>query len=242
MKFLLLIIAGFIAGVINILAGGGSFLTVSVMIFLGLPPTVANGTNRVAIFLQQLMAVKRFRDFKVLPFRFAFILTLPAALGAVVGSYLAVNISDVLFKKIFAILMITVSFISMLNPKFDRLVEDSIFRWVFLTAGFFLVGIYGGFVQAGVGFFILAVLVLCGFDLVVANAIKVFVIMVFTVFALTMFILKGKVDWAWGLSLAVGNVLGAYVGTGLAVKKGESFIKKVVFIMLVVIAIKLLLT
>ncbi len=242
LKYPLLIIVGFLAGFINVLAGGGSFLTVSAMILLGLPSTTANGTNRIAILFQNIMAAKRFRDFDVLPLRFAMLLTAPAALGALAGAYLGATMPDVLFRKVFALLMVVVSFLSLANPGRRELLKEGPFRWLTLTVGFFLVGVYGGFVQAGVGFFILAVLSLCGFDLVVSNAIKVMIILVFTVFALFVFAAKGKVDIAWGLPLAVGNVLGAYVGTSIAVKRGHTFIKRVVLACLVLVALKLLFT
>ena len=240
MKCLLLVLVGFLAGVVNVLAGGGSFLTVSAMIFMGLPPTVANGTNRIAILFQNVMAVKRFRDFQVLPLGFSVFVTLPAILGSILGAYIGATVHDVVFKKIFAVIMVVVSFLSLANLRFRPLLEEGVLKRVFLIVGFFLVGVYGGFVQAGVGFLILAVLSFCGFDLVVANAVKVFIILVFTVFAIAIFAYHGKVNLLWGLPLAVGNVAGAYVGTGLAFRKGELFIKKVVFFMLVVIALKLL--
>ena len=239
MKYLLLFLAGCVAGTVNVLAGGGSFLTVAVMIFMGLPPTVANGTNRVAILVQNVVAVKKFRDFNVLVGRETLWMLIPALAGAGVGAYLASVVADETFKRLLAIFIILVSFVTLYNPK-ERLKGLELPEYA-ISVLFFLIGVYGGFVQAGVGFFILAALTLAGFDLVRANAVKVLVILAFTVVALSIFTVKGKVDLLWGIPLALGNATGAYVGVRLAVEKGHGFIRKVVLVALVVVAVKLLL-
>ena len=236
-KALLLFLTGLVAGFINVMAGGGSFFTVSAMIFMGIPPTVANGTNRVAILLQNVVAVKKFRDLDILPEGFASYIAV-AVLGSVIGAYFGSAIPDEAFKKALGLIIIAVSALSLTNPEKLKFISSKrAFPWI----GFFLVGVYGGFVQAGVGFFILAILSAMGLDLVRANSVKVLIILVFTVFALFVFAVKGKVDLAAGIPLACGNALGAYVAVVVSVKKGHGFVKKIVLATLFAIAIKLLL-
>ena len=234
---------GLIAGILNILAGGGSLLTLPMLIFIGLPASTANGTNRIAIFCQNIFAISGFRKRGVFPIKLALICTIPALVGSYFGATLAINIDDVLFKKILGLIMIGVMVFTALDPVKNLKIEEgkmSALRLAFLLVTFFGVGIYGGFVQAGVGFIIIAGLLLHGLDLVRINAVKVIVIFAFTIVALAVFIAHGEVDYGLGLALAAGNSVGGIIGTRLAVEKGHDWLKKVVTITVMVFAIKLL--
>lgn len=106
-------------------------------------------------------------------------------------------------------------------------------------AGFFLTGVYGGFLQAGVGFLALAMTTLAGFDLVRGNAVKVFAVLLLTILSLVAFAGTGHVDWPAGLALALGNALGGLVGVRLAVLKGQRWLQAVVTVTIVVFAVLL---
>lgn len=243
LKIALLLMVGTIAGFLNVLAGGGSFLTLPMLIFMGLPPTVANGTNRVAILMQNVMAVKKFHEFKVFPLKFSLLVTIPAVIGSIAGAYAATVIPDATFKKVLAFIMIAITLVTMLNPTeklSSRDISWSKGRWTAIILMFLAIGFYGGFVQAGVGFLILSAMVVAGFDLIHGNAVKVFVILIFTVFALVIFTIQSKVNYTWGIVLGTGNVTGAYMATVTAVKKGNRFVQQVVFVAIVIMAIKLL--
>ena len=234
---------GLVAGILNILAGGGSLLTLPMLIFIGLPASTANGTNRIAIFCQNIFAISGFRKRGVFPVRLALICTAPALIGSYFGATLAINIDDVLFKKILGLIMIGVMVFTALDPIKNLKIEEgkmSAFRLALLLVTFFGVGIYGGFVQAGGGFIIIAGLLLHGLDLVRINAVKVIVIFAITIVALAVFIAHGEVDYGLGLALAAGNSVGGIIGTRLAVEKGHDWLKKVVTITVMVFAIKLL--
>lgn len=240
----LLIGVGLIAGILNVLAGGGSLLTLPILIFLGLPSATANGTNRIAIFCQNIFAIAGFRSQGVFPIKLALICTAPALVGSYFGASLAINIDDELFKRILALIMIGVMIFTAVDPiKKIRNGESelSLPRLAFLLVTFFGVGVYGGFVQAGVGFIVIAGLLVMGLDLVRINAVKVIVIFAFTIVALAVFIIHGQVDYGLGFSLAAGNSIGGIIGTRLAVKKGHDWLKKVVTVTVLVFAIKLLL-
>ena len=241
-KALLLFGVGTVAGILNILAGGGSLLTLPVLIFLGLPAPVANGTNRVAIFFQNIAAVGSFHRDGRLPLKLTLLCAPTAVLGSLLGARLAVTISDEVFKQILAGVMLLVVVLMIIDPagrwhlsarKLSRT------RSLIIMACFFGVGVYGGFVQAGVGFLIMSSLLVHGLDLVRINAVKVAVVLVFTISALAVFIYHGKIDWPLGLALAVGNTLGGWLGARLAVKKGHDFIRKVVMVVVLAMAVKL---
>jgi uncharacterized membrane protein YfcA len=242
-KLILVLAVGFAAGFINSLAGGGSLLTLPLLIFLGIPATVANGTNRVALVLQNISAVWKYAKGGVRHLRAGILISIPAILAASVGASVAVNLSDEVLNRIIGVVLIVVGAFVLLSPK--RWVEGSENApgrkpWL-LGVAFILVGFYGGFIQAGIGFFILVTLVLWGgHDLVHANAIKVLVILAYTIPALIIFARAGHVDWVTGLILGVGNSTGAWVGAHLGLSKGAGWIRTVLLIAILIAAARLL--
>ena len=240
----LLFVVGIVAGIINTLAGGGSLLTLPLLIFMGLPGAVANGTNRIAIFCQNIFAIRGFSKRGVMPLQLALLCTPPALLGSWLGANLAISLDDQVFKRILALIMVGVLIFTAIDPMKRFRQEDvqfGLWRKVLIVITFFGVGVYGGFVQAGVGFLIITALLIHGLDLVRINAIKVFVIFAYTFVALGVFIYHGQVDYSLGFALAAGNSIGGIIGPKLAVEKGHDWIKKVVSITVLVFALKLLL-
>lgn len=236
--------AGLAAGLINVIAGGGSFLTLPVLIFLGLPATLANGTNRVAILLQNLVAVRGFHHHRVLPWRWALAASVPAVVGAVVGTWAALVIGDEMFEKVLALLMVAISLWTLLSPGAGdpgERAERS--AWSpGLVVAFFAIGVYGGFVQAGVGFLLLAATTWAGLDLVRGNGVKVLAILVFTAVSLAIFAAQGEIDWLAGLVLGAGSVVGSQLGVRLTVLKGHRWVKAVVTATVIVFAVLLWVT
>jgi len=238
---------GLIAGILNVLAGGGSLLTLPVMIFLGLPPTVANGTNRVAILVQNVAAVWGFQRHRLIERAWIPVAALPAVAGAALGAWLAVLIDDTSFRRILAAMMVLIALWTVWNPlgrgggPREALAGGlSAARRIGLIAGFFVAGVYGGFIQAGVGFVLLGVIALAGLDLVRGNALKVLLVLAYTPISLAIFAAGGLVDWTIGVALALGHLAGALIGVRLAVLRGHAWIRNVVTITVVVFAIRLL--
>ena len=235
---------GIVAGFINTLAGSGSLLTLPLLMFLGLPANVANGTNRIGVLFQGLVASGSFKKQKVLDLKATTWLVIPSIFGAIAGSVWAVNLTDEIMEYFIGGLLIIMFFIILYKPE----------AWLKGQAGkvhekptiiqiiiFFFIGLYGGFIQAGVGFFLLAGLVLgAGYDLIRANAIKVFITLIFTIFALAVFIINDQVNYLLGFILAIGSMIGAYIGAHVAVSWGPKFVRIVLLVALVASALKLL--
>lgn len=243
-SWLALFAAGLAAGLINVVAGGGSFLTLPALIFLGLPATLANGTNRVAIVLQNVVAVRGFHRHRVLPWRWALAASVPAVAGAVVGTWAALVIGDEAFEKVLALLMVAISLWTLLAPG-RRDPEGTPERSPWspgLVVAFFAIGVYGGFVQAGVGFLLVAATTWAGLDLVRGSAVKVLAILVFTVVSLAIFASQGEIDWTAGLVLGAGSVIGGQIGVHLTVLKGHRWIKAAVTAAVIVFAVLLWVT
>jgi uncharacterized protein len=237
--YAILVVVGLVAGVINVLAGGGSFLTLPLLIFMGLPAAVANGTNRVGVVMQSFTAGAAFHRAQVLDWRWAATASVPALVGSALGTWGALHVGDDLFRRILAIVMVVVTFTTLLAPapKAGGAPRQASVWWVWL--GFLLVGLYGGFIQAGVGFLVLAITSWAGLDLVRGNAIKMVIVLALTLLALTIFAASGTVRWPIGLALGAGNALGGVLGARLALRKGHAWVKGFLAVMIVVFAIRL---
>jgi len=241
---------GTIAGFINTLAGGGSLLTLPMLIFLGLPTAVANGTNRLAITVQSIFAVAGFRKKGISDFKSSLLLSIPVLIGSVVGAKLSMDVSDVLFKRILAVIMLFVLGLILWSPtrwknrniqSYENITSLSWTRRIIISTIFLFVGIYGGYIQAGIGLIIIAILTtLSGLNLVETNSHKVFVIGISAIVSLIVFIFYSKICWLIGLSLAAGNGLGGWIGSHYAVTKGERFIRQILVICVVAMVVKLL--
>ncbi|WP_291871455.1 sulfite exporter TauE/SafE family protein [Maribacter sp.] len=241
--YALLIVVGFAVGFINTLAGGGSLLSLPVLIFLGLPPSVANGTNRVAIVIQTAIATAGFKSKGVSTFPFNVYLGISAFFGSIIGANIAVDIKGDTFNKILSIVMMAVVLIIIFKPKIkiadleERLTGK--YLWVGIIA-FFFFGIYGGFINAGLGFIMILFLHYVNhMNLVRANVTKVVVVFTYMLSALAVFIFNDKVNWKIGLILAIGNGTGAWLASRISVNKGDGFIKMFLIVMVVIMSIKL---
>lgn len=239
----LLVLVGFVVGFMNTVAGGGSLLALPFLIFIGLPSNIANGTNRVAIVVQTVMATAGFKSKGVSTFPFNTYLGISAFLGSIIGAYLAVDITGEVFNRILAIVMLSVVFIIIFSPRMtmvhaaERLTGK--YLWLGIIA-FFFFGIYGGFINAGLGFLMMLFLHYVNrMSLVRSNATKVAVVLLYMLSALTVFALNDKVNWQIGLVLAIGNGSGAWFGSRVSVSKGDGFIRVFLIVMVVIMAIKL---
>ncbi len=166
--------AGMIAGTLNVIAGGGSFLTLPLLIFFGLPASLANGTNRVGVLAQNVGGLWGFHRHGVMNWRWAAGASLPAMAGAALGVWAALSVPDFAFRRILSVAMVLVTLWSMIgrhrSDSAGTLKPAS--HWS-VAGGFFVVGLYGGFIQAGVGFLVLAITSSAGMDLVRGNGVKV---------------------------------------------------------------------
>ena len=238
----IIILVGFIAAFLNTVGGGGSLFTVPMLTFLGLPITSANATNRVALLVQNFFAVAGFRSKNVaLPWPYSLYLGLVTMAGGVIGALMASRIRDELFNKIFAGVMIVAVFLIIFNPKKSTGPEKlSAKSQVIGTICFFFLGIYGGFVQAGIGFLVLAVLNLVNnLDLVTSNYVKVFSAIVYTGASVIVFALENKIDWTTGGILSIGMAAGGWFASRWSVDKGEIWIKRVMIVTIIILAVKL---
>lgn len=226
---LLLVIGGLFAGAINTVAGGGSMLTVPLLVLAGVPGNAANGSNRVGILTSNVAAVATFRRLGVDGLRHASRVVVPVVLGGLIGSFAVGRLlDDAAFERIFGLLMIPLVILSVRRP--SNASGDRAWSTTKVVIVFLLIGIYGGAFQAGVGLVLLAALTRSGFDLVMSNSIKVIVNTAVTVVALPVFILSGDIAWAPALVLAAGFVVGGWLGAQASFRGGEVLIRRVMVV------------
>jgi uncharacterized membrane protein YfcA len=216
----LAILAGIVAGIINTLAGSGSLVTLPMLIALGLPSNVANATNRVGVTFQNIVGITTFYRSGKFDMAGTWWLALPALPGALVGAWLASVLgkqeTDIVIGAVMVIMLIVILFDAEKWLRQQSQVRPG--RPSPLTLLFFFgVGVYGAFIQAGVGVFILAAMVLgTGYSLIHANAVKLVLVLIITVVALAIFVSQGLVNWSMGLLMAVGQSIGAWLAVRFA--------------------------
>ena len=240
---IVIIVAGILVGFINTLSGGGSVISLSLLVILGLPAGVANGTNRISIFFQTLSSVGSFTKQKMFTDLRPVWLAIPATIGSVLGAYLAIDVHQKVIETAMILAMIMMGFFLFYKP--DRwlkenpvLLKQKLKWWQFVI--FFFVGFYGGFIQVGVGYFLLMALVLgTGYDLVKANAVKNLIVFFYAIFALAVFMISGQVNYIYGLLLSAGSVIGALIASYFAVKKGAGFIRAVIILSIILTVLQI---
>ncbi len=214
------VIGGTIAGVLNTLAGNGSAITLTILTeLLGLPGNVANGTNRVGVLAQGLTGSYTFYKNGKLNIERSKLVIALIVLGAVAGVFTATWVSSEQFIEVFRFLLVAMLFVILVKPK--RWLQKSdpskqVNYWIAIPL-YLALGFYGGFIQMGMGVFFLATMVLVArYDLIEANAVKGFVVALYTILVVAIFQWKGLIDWRIGMTLAVGQGLGGWLAARFA--------------------------
>ncbi len=221
-QYIIAIVGGAIAGVINTLAGSGSAITLTILTeVMGLPPNVANGTNRVGIVAQSWAGSIAFYKNGKLSFKRSWLYILLTVLGAIAGVITAVYVSNEQFANVFKVLMVLMLFVILVKPK----------RWLRETDAtktinyglaiplYLALGFYGGFIQMGMGVFFLATMVLVShYNIIDANAVKSLVVAIYTIVVIAIFQWKGLIDWKIGAIMAIGQTFGGWFTAAYASK------------------------
>ncbi|PIE23621.1 MAG: hypothetical protein CSA60_04165 [Neptuniibacter caesariensis] len=247
LQLLTLSLVGIATGWLNVVAGGGSLLSVPALLFMGLPAPVANGTNRIAILLQNVMATWTFFRQGLQDFKLSFSLSAMACIGALSGANVGVQLQGVWFDRLLALVMLLV-LLSMLFQNNAKHATDpgpikiGRLRYGAGHAAMLLVGFWGGLIQIGVGFILMPVLQrMFALDLVRVNAHKVFIVASYTLVALVVFAAQIDIAWEAGIALAVGTVVGGWLGAHSSIRQGQAWIRRVFLLCLIAMIGKLLL-
>ena len=244
--FLTLFFLGVLVGFINLVSAGGSLIALPTLIFLGLPPTVANGTNRIGILIQNFLGMYQFHKKGLINWKLNLILAIPAVIGSIFGAKYAIELSDDAFNNILAIVMIVLLVLIFLKPqRYLKLDENS---WLVkhklpvLIVIFIFIGFYGGFIQAGVGFLIIIFLTLLDKEmlLVEMHSVKTVVVTIYLLVSTFVFIYNGQINWSYAIVLALGSGVGGWIGGRFAVQVSEKLLKTVLAVIVIVLTLYLL--
>ncbi len=237
-------VIGLITGAINTLAGSGSFITLPILIFFGLDPTLANGTNRVGVLSQSAIGAFSLQKHAKLDLSHAIWLLVPAVLGAVVGAQIAVDIDEEAMNTAIGVLMVIMLGVVLLKPKQwlrEKTENTGQHKSPLLLGTFFLIGVYGGFIQAGVGVFMLIALVVMGkYTINHSNTIKLIVTLALTVPALVIFAYNGEIHWYVGIVLAISQSAGAIGAAYFAsqYRGANMWVRRLLILILIVVIIR----
>ncbi len=241
---LALLAGGTVAGFVNVVAAGGSLITMPLLIFMGIPATSANGTIRIAILVQGLTATFRYHRSGAIPWKAVARLVIPLWVGALAGAMVASQMADTDFKSMMGWISLVAGAIVIVDFKkiiASRQGEMTTTRTIIFLISMTGVGFYGGLAQAGVGYLFLASLVIGGgYTLLQANVMKAVLVTAFTPLAILVFGLNSKIHLGYAVILAVGHALGAYLGAGITLTKGVAVIRPVLAIVVVGAAVKLI--
>lgn len=232
---IMLVVSGIIVGIVNTLAGGGSVITMTMFMALGLPINVANGSNRIAVLLQNLTATITFLRKRMLNIRHGLLLSIPVIIGNIAGSLVATHINETVFKICFGVILLVILLYIIFDNRIKIREGHNIDIKPLHYLWFLLIGFYGGYIYVGIGYLILAItLWSMRMDIVAANVIKNFVIFVATPFSLAVFMLNGQVDYMFGLLHGAGNIIGSFLASHYMVGWGKGFIKTFIAVLVII--------
>ncbi|MCS6934053.1 MAG: sulfite exporter TauE/SafE family protein [Chitinophagales bacterium] len=237
---LIVLAAGFAGGFTNAVSAAGSLFTLPAFMFAGLTPAEANATNRIAILAQNFSSTLTFRQNGIAHDPYVFWLSAATVPGAMLGAWFSLQISDELFTKILSVVMVMFLIITITNPlKYKQQHhERTDLKYKLLGAVvYFFIGVYGGFIQAGTGFFLMAgCMLIHRFDILKTNYFKSVIMLIYTLAALAVFLWKGHVLWLHGLLMAAAMGAGAYVGVKWSIRAEEVWIKRVIVLLIIAMA------
>ena len=245
LAYFLIFFIGIFVGFINIVSAGGSLIALPALIFFGLPSQTANGTNRVAIFFQNLSAIYEFNRHGLLRWKLSILVAIPTTIGSIVGAKFAVDLPDEIFNRILAIVMILVLFVIFIKPqKYINQEREHLTKLMYVTLCiiFFFIGIYGGVIQAAVGFlFIIAFRIFMPtLSYAEIQSLKTMIITIYLLISTVIFVIEGHVHLGYVVALGLGNVIGAYYGGKFTATVKEKYLNIVMAVIVIGLAIKLL--
>ena len=242
------LVAGIVTGIINTLAGSGSLITLPIFVFIcGLPAPIANGTNRVGVFLQSVVGFGTYYRSGKADFSGSAWIVASVVAGAILGSFIAVDLDEEAMNLVLGFLMVFMMIVLLIKPSrwiHDAAVASHRSKSPLTLITFFAIGIYGGFIQAGVGIFLLTGLVLINrYTLKSGNGIKLLVVVLYSIPSLAVFFWFDQVHLGYGLAMAVFQAFGAWLAVKWVIhfEKADVWIHRLLIVIVAVAGAKFLL-
>jgi len=242
---IILFIGGLFSGTINTIVGGGSIISVPLLITLGLPTHLAIGTNRFAmVFNTGVGAIDYYRKVKY-KINLALFLTLFASIGSYLGANIVLQIDEKILEYIIGILMLIMGATIFYKKKFgleERKINLTKRNYILITILSFLLGIYGGFFGGGIStMFTFLFISFFGISFIKSAGITRFIVSILSMIAVLIFLINMKIDFLFGTILAISFIAGAKIGVKLALKVGNIWIRRLFIFLTVISSMRLLL-
>ncbi len=225
---------GVFAGFVDSIAGGGGIITVPVLLSSGMPPHIALATNKLQSTFGSFTASLNYMHKGLVHVKEVFWGVLFTFLGASLGTYLILSLDADFLSKIIPLMLIAIFVYTLFSPKLGE--EDRHHKlppFAFYLIFGIALGFYDGFFGPGTGsFWTIALVTLLGLNLKTATARTKIMNFTSNIVSLGVFLIGGQVLWIVGFLMGVGQILGAYLGSSLVVKKEVRFIR--VFFLVVV--------
>ena len=241
---ILLIVTAFVAGFISSMAGAGGLITLPVLLWAGLPPLYALGTNKVQSTVGTLVSTLNFfRSGYLRPSEIILALLMTLS-GSAVGTALVQQLSNEVLTRLIPVLLIAIALYFVFSPRAGDTDSEpgrfsvGIFTWLVAP----IMGFYGGFFGPGTGSILPFLFVsLCGYNLRKATAHTKAMVLTINGVSACLFAFGGHVLWVLALMMAMAQMVGAFLGSSLVISRGASMVQPVIVVVTVALSIKLLL-
>ena len=238
----LLFITGIAAGFVDSIAGGGGLLTMPVLLWSGLPPAIALGTNKLQGAIGTLTSSFNYYRNGHVPFRTALFSIITAFIGSAIGTYSVQQFDNQTLSALLPVLLIGFALFFLFSHRMtDQDARQRLNQYTFaLTAGLGI-GFYDGFFGPGAGaFYVIAYITLLGYGVTKATAHTKLLNFSSNISALIFFQLSGLVVWEVGLIMGLGQVIGSYTGSHMTMKHGVKLVKPMIITVSILMSAKLL--
>lgn len=241
------VVAGIVTAIVNTLAGSGTIFSFGALLYLGVPIELANTSNRIGVFFQNISAIitfRRFGKYSLHNLKWKYII--PTLIGALIGAFAAINVPEKFLDIIAGLAMVVLLFDAVFD--FKKRIKDlhwfgKHLSWIPIPL-FFVIGLYGGFIQIGIGIMVVfAIHLITDADLIESNFLKLIIILIYTVPTTLYFIFQGKILWIPALALTVGQIAGAILAAVFSnvARNAEFWIRRLLVVMIIATLVKVIL-
>jgi uncharacterized membrane protein YfcA len=238
-KLLSLFTAGFLGGILNSIAGGGSFITFPALLFFGVPPISANATNTFASCAGYLSGAYAFRKDLYAHKRELPLIILISLAGGIAGAWLLLQTPEAIFREIIPWLLLFATLLFICGGKLNTTLKQfasyhqhaSIVGRLLLLLLLLGICLYGGFFNAGLGIIVLSYLALAGYSNInTMNGLKLLVSSAISMIAIVLFVFSGVIAWHEGISVLLGTLVGGYVAAHVSRKLSQKHVRSFIIV------------
>ncbi|MBW1973211.1 MAG: hypothetical protein DRG20_05015 [Deltaproteobacteria bacterium] len=244
LNLIIIFFIGLISSIYGTLVGGGSLITIPTLIFVGLPLHIAIGTNRLGAIGANISGLYKFHKKRLIDYKIGLMMGVPVLFGSILGANLVLEINEEILKKVIGVVTFIILLIITFKPKMGLEERKRIYKRyeyiIGISLSFFL-GIYGGFYGAGTGtFFSYLLILLFGETFLKSAGTRKIATLLLSIVATLIFAFHGVILYYVAIVLFTGRFIGSYIGAHYSDKIGNLWLKRLFFLTVLIMAIKLI--